>query len=133
MSLLIEKLTARTPLGALSPEGARVIMALRLKIVCDKRGMDAIPPLATRMGGISGALRMIHVTALVAALWPDPFALSPPCCRTLSHDEAMLGALAEAAYAGDRARFDDESTDMLSEEARDQLWRDLAALVPAAP
>ena len=133
MSLLIEKLTARTPLGALSPEGARVIMALRLKIVCDKRGMDAIPPLSTRMGGISGALRMIHVTALVAALWPDPFALSPPCCRTLSHDEAMLGALAEAAYAGDRARFDDESTDMLSEEARDQLWRDLAALVPAAP
>ena len=133
MSLLIEKLTARTPLGALSPEGARVIMALRLKIVCDKRGMDPIPPLSTQMGGISGALRMIHVTALVATLWPDPFALSPPCCRTLSHDEAMLGALAEAAYAGDRARFDDESSDMLSEEARDQLWRDLAALVPAAP
>ena len=133
MSLLIEKLTAQAPIGALSAEGARVIMALRLKIVCDKRGLDPIPPLTARMGGITGALRMILVTALVAALWPDPFALSPPCCRMLSHDEAMLGTLAEAAYTGDRARFDAESADMLNEEARDQLWRDLAALVPAAP
>lgn len=132
MSVLIERLMARSPMSALSPDGVRVIMALRLKIVCDKRGLDPIPPLTERMGGLAPALRMMHVTGLVASLWPEPFTLSPPCCQSLSHDEVLLGALAEAASTRDRARFDMDSHDMLNEEARDQLWRDLAALVPAA-
>ena len=131
MSLLTQRLGARTPLGSLRDDGVRVVMALRLKVICDKRGLDPMTPLTERLGGIAPALRMVHITGLIANLWPEAFVLSPPCCRSLSHDEALLGALAEAAGDRDRVRFDTESRDMLGEEARDQLWRDLAALVPA--
>lgn len=132
MSILTDRLMARLPMGNLSDEGVRVVMATRLKIICDRRGIDPIPPLTERMGGLAAALRMMHVTGLVATLWPDPFTLSPPCCQSVSHDEALLGNLAEYAAQRDRVRFDCEARDLLNEDARDQLWRDLAALHPVS-
>lgn len=82
-----------------------------------------------RLGSVSaaGALRILVET--MSAAWPDPVALAPPCCPVLSHDEATIGALLQAAWAGDRRRFDREAEEMLDEDARARLWSAMRALL----
>lgn len=128
MNMRIERLAAGRRLDDLDTAGLQIVMATRLRVMCDTRGLDPVPPLSQRLGGIGGALRMLHLVALIARIWPERFTLSPPCCRMLSHDETLLGALAEAAAASDRGRFDRESRDLLSEDIRDQVWHEMVAM-----
>lgn len=122
---LTHLLTARPLLAELMPTGQRLIAALRLTVLARRREVDPLAVLTERFGCATTGRRALHIIALTGDLWPERFTLSPPCCRSLSHDEALLGALAGHAAQADRPRFDREARDLLNEDARDQLWREL--------
>ena len=55
-------------------------------------------------------------------VWPDPFAVAPPCCPRISFDEALLAAMVGAAAARNRAQFDWLTAEMLGSDAREMLF-----------
>jgi hypothetical protein len=124
MTLSIDRWMHRPRLAAYGDPARDIVMAIRWQVVGTKRGHDAFPALIDRLGGAVRAGRAVHMRLLIAAIWPDSFALSPCCCPHMTHDEALLAALMEAAQCGARADFDTLACDMLSEDARDQLWRE---------
>ena len=122
---LLQLLTARPLVSTLSPPGERLIAALRLSVLARRRDVDPLAVLAERFGSRPVAEQALHIISLIGHIWPERFTLSPPCCRSLSHDEALVGTLADLAADDARAAFDREAGDLLAEDARDQLWRDL--------
>jgi hypothetical protein len=65
--------------------------------------------------------------ASIGAAWPDPVAIAPPCCASLTHDEATLLGMVLAAHRHGRPVFDALLCEMLDTDARDRLFA--AALV----
>lgn len=102
-----------------------IVVATRIDVICRKRGIDPQSAHIQRLGCEARAKRVRHLVDVVGAVWPEAFALSPPCCGHLSHDEALLGTLIEAAEIRDRRWFDNASRDLLDEDARDGLWREI--------
>lgn len=113
----------------IDPAAMRLVMATRLAVLCQRREVDPLPLLTQRVGCRMMAVAMLHLVSVTGTAWPEAFSLSPPCCRTLSHDEALLAALAEAALSNDRRGFDGCSRDLLTEDARDFLWREISAVM----
>ena len=58
----------------------------------------------------------------IGHIWPDPFAVAPPCCPRVSFDEALLAAMVGAVDRRNRARFDWLSAEMLGGDAREMLF-----------
>jgi hypothetical protein len=105
--------------------GARLIMALRLTVMARRREVAELPLLNERLGCPARARLAAHIVTVVGDVWPERFTVSPRCCAALSYDEQLLGGLAGAASGDDRPGFDQAARDLLSEEIRDQLWREL--------
>lgn len=122
---LLSLFTRRGTLPDLSAPAQQLITGVRLTVVARRRQVDALAVLAERLGDTAAARHALHITCLTGDLWPERFTLSPPCCRSLTHDEALLAALVDCAGREDRPAFDRESAELLSEDARDQLWREL--------
>jgi hypothetical protein len=122
--------TARPLMVDLQPVGQRLIMALRLTVLAQRREVDAQAVLRERFGCANAARQALHIIYLAGDLWPERFTMSPPCCRTLSHDEALLGAMAGHVAAANRPAYDQAACDLLNEDIRDQLWRELTRWQP---
>ena len=103
-----------------------------------------IPPagtVATYLGRSRKLSRTVRVVAEASAgrlvveaighVWPDPFAVAPPCCPQLSFDEALLASIVRAAGAGDRIGFDVLTGEMLGSDARAMLFTALENFVRA--
>lgn len=101
---------------------AQSILSLRYAILCNRAGYDALPELERRWGSPLTARRFRVLVEAVGQIWPDPFAVAPPCCRQVSFDEALLASLITAAAISDRRRFDLLSAEMLGCDARDMLF-----------
>ncbi len=114
-------------LAALSPTAARFVLALRLAVILEQRGCDALTPLTQRLGSARMAAAMIDAAATVGRLWPDRFCLSPPCCSRVSHNEMLLGELADHAARRDTRAFHATARDYLSDARAASLY---AALQP---
>src|SRR3546814_16198096 len=71
------------------------------------------------------------VVEAIGHVWPDPFAVAPPCCPRVSFDEALLAAMVGAAGRDDRARFDTLTAEMLDSDARAMLFTALGNFVRA--
>ena len=128
MHIRLAKLSTPPRLGDLSPLAIRLVMATRIRVSAERQGRPWLAILTARLGSHEEALHAAHLVEVIGGAWPERFALSPPCCPSLSPDEALLGALTEATEEGDRPGFDRESRDLLDSEARDQLWRELHML-----
>ena len=133
MPITLAKLSTPPRLGDLSPLAIRLVMATRIRVSAERQGRPWLAILTARLGSHEDALYAAHLVEVIGAAWPDRFALSPPCCPSLSPDEALLGALAEASEEDDRPGFDREARDLLDGEMRDQLWRELHRLSHGAP
>lgn len=123
---LVHQLMARPLMSALAPPGQRLIAALRLTVLARRRGVDPVAVLNEKFGCAHIGQLAMHIICVTGDVWPERFTISPPCCRSLSHDEALLGTIADLAGRQDRPAFDAEARDLLSEDARDQLWRELS-------
>lgn len=130
-STLIRQLTEQPLVRDLSVEAAQAVLALRYSILCRRSGRDPMPELERRWGNILAARRFRLVVEAVAHVWPDPFAVAPPCCPRLSFDEALLAATVGAASRGDRVDFDLLTAEMLGSDARAMLFAALENFIRA--
>lgn len=128
---IMTKLTAQPMIGDLPVEAAQSVIALRYAILCRRCGHDPLPELERRWGHILAARRFRLVVEAIAQIWPDPFAVAPPCCRRVSFDEALLATAVTATARGDRADFDYHTAEMLDSDARDLLYGALTAFLRA--
>ena len=90
-----------------------------------------MPELERRWGNILAARRFRLVVEAIGHVWPDPFAVAPPCCPQLSFDEALLASIIGAAEADDRIEFDVLTGEMLGSDARAMLFTALENFVRA--
>ena len=130
-SELVRKFTAQPLVRDLFPDAARAVLALRYCILCRRGERDPMPELERRWGNILVARRFRLVVEAIGHVWPDPFAVAPPCCPQLSFDEALLASIVGAAGAGDRMRFDMLTGEMLGSDARAMLFTALENFIRA--
>lgn len=126
-------LLARSPsLCCLPQDQANLVLAARLWVTMRKRGLDPSPAMTQRFGSSEAAWRFWLLMEETGTAWPEPFLVSPPCCRRLTHDEATLVEMAVHAAAGARAEALRLLGDMMPVESADRLHasalRFLAAL-----
>lgn len=120
--MLVESL-ARTPLMAdLLAHEADVIGALRQWARAMRASQCPVAAAAARLGTRRAAAHLHLMLAEIGAAWPEPFAVSPPCCPRLSHDEALLADMTTLAIAGDRPGFDRLLCDLIPSDARERLF-----------
>ena len=73
--------------------------------------------------GCGRSARGLHLLlAYIGSCWPEPFAVSAPGSSCLTHDEATLLVMIEAARDHRRPVFDALLCEMLDQDARDRLY-----------
>jgi hypothetical protein len=127
----IAALAAPPRIEALGPVAGRFIHALRLIALHERIGRDPVPELAAKLGGVEIAAKALMMAHLIAAVWPENIHVSRFCCRLLSHDEATIGALVDAAAAGDRIGFEAAITGLVRADRAPRLWEAALALSAA--
>ncbi len=108
-----------------------VIMAMRLCVTCATADRDPGAALEQRFASALAARRFQVLVVAIDQAWPEPFMISRPCCALLTPDEAMIGEMTVTAACANRAAFDTVARDMLSSEARDQLYIRFSAFLRA--
>ncbi|QCB56177.1 addiction module antidote protein [Sphingopyxis sp. PAMC25046] len=121
-SELIRQLTEQPLVRDLTVEAAQAVLALRYCILCRRGERDPMPELERRWGNILAARRFRLVVEAIGHVWPEPFAVAPPCCPHVSFDEALLAAIVGAAARRDRVHFDWLTAEMLGSDAREMLF-----------
>src|SRR5690606_27930876 len=119
---LIRQLTEQPRLRDLPTDAAQAVLALRYCVLCRRNARDPMPELERRWGNILAARRYRLVVEAIGHVWPEAFAVAPPCCPRVSHDEALLAAIVGAASRGDRVHFDWLTAEMLGSDAREMLF-----------
>lgn len=131
-SELVRRFTQQPLVRDLPVDAAQAVLALRYSILCRRSGRDPMPELERRWGNVLAARRYRLVVEAIGQIWPDPFAVAPPCCPSLSFDEALLAAAVDAVMQRDRARFDGLSGEMLGSDAREMLFVALENFIRAS-
>lgn len=109
-------------LGSASSSESKLVIALRLAVFAHKSGADPAPQVANRLGCVTLTNQFSLIVEAMGQAWPEPFAVSRPCCAGLSPDEALFTGLMRAARRGNRAAFDRLSCEMLGEDARTLIY-----------
>jgi len=126
---MLTQLLARTPaMAELDRNQARLVSALRLWVAARQGGSCGVAAAGERLGSARAGAHLHLLVEEIAAAWPDPFAVSPPCCRRLSHDEALLADMLNSAGARDRPGFDRLTGEMLGGDARERLFLSASVL-----
>lgn len=112
----------------LAPEQAAIAGAVRRWVIAGKLRQCPFRAAAERLGCVHAARQLHLLLETIRVAWPDPFAVAPPCCATLSHDETTLLVMIAAARDHRRPVFDALLCEMLDQDARDRLYVACAAL-----
>ncbi|MFZ9396473.1 MAG: DNA-directed RNA polymerase subunit beta' [Erythrobacter sp.] len=113
----------------LHPVAARFIHALRLIAVHHRARRDPTAELAVRLGSVAVAVKALQLADTIGGSWPEPVQLRRFCYRGLSHDEATIGALVEAAWWNRQDAFEREISGLVRSERIARLWADCVELV----
>lgn len=133
---MIEALLAPREMMSLPPAARRIAQALRLWVTVRRSGRCAMQAVGESLGSLRAAAHFHLLLEEIGAAWPEPFAVSPPCCRRLSHDEALLADMIRLGGAGDRAEFDRLLSEMLPGDERERLFHSawvLTRVLAASP
>ncbi len=130
-SQTIAALAAPPRIERLGPVAGRFIHALRLIALHERMGRDPVPELAVRLGGVEIAAKALMLAHIISAVWPENIHVSRFCCRLLSHDEATIGALVDAAGGADRVRFEAAITGLIRSDRAPRLWEAALSLAAA--
>jgi hypothetical protein len=127
--MLAQLFAAPPRLSDLTADQATIIRAIRHSIVAQRHRRSCPLQVAATQLGSARASHALHILlASVGGAWPDPFAVAPPCCPTLTHDESTLLGMVVAARSHGRPVFDALLCEMLAEDARDRLFTAAASL-----
>lgn len=128
---IIAALAEPPRLAACNPLAARFVCSLRLIALHERAARDPVPELAARLGEVDLATRTLALAQTVASTWPENVHVSRFCCDFLTHDEATIGALIEAAWARDRKAFDQTLEGLIRPERIALLWDGALDLIAA--
>ena len=92
-SELIRQLSEQPLVRDLSVEAAQAVLALRYCILCRRGERDPMPELERRWGNILAARRYRLVVEAIGHVWPEPFAVAPPCFRATLMLDALTSSL----------------------------------------
>jgi hypothetical protein len=112
----------------LAPEQAAIAGAVRRWVIAGKLRQCPLRAAAERLGCVQAARHLHLLLESIRVAWPEPFAVAPPCCATLSFDEATLLVMIAAARDHRRPVFDALLCEMLDQDARDRLYAASLAL-----
>lgn len=107
---------------------ARYILAARCWCLLRKSAIDPHCRLLTYLHSERRVVRFSLFMETLMQIWPEPFALHRPCCATLSVDEMVLVQVLRWASVRNRPQFERLLYEMLSDDARDLLFAQAAAL-----
>ncbi len=127
----IAKLADTPKLSEFGPVAARFLYSLRLIALYDRANRDPIPELAVRLSSVETADKALALAKVVTTNWPENLQISRFCCQFLTHDEATIGALVDAAAAGDRGQFDAQIDGLVRPNRKEPLWDAVIDLVGA--
>lgn len=118
----VEHLFQTPALAAVDAAAGRVVAGLRQWVAAHRTGACPLAAGASRLGSRRAGAHLHLLLEEIAAAWPEPFAVSPPCCRRLSHDEALLADMIALGRRADRPGFDRLLADLLPGETRERLF-----------
>lgn len=101
---------------------ARFIYSLRLIALHDRARRDPVPELAMRLASVESAAKSLALAQTITQVWPENVTVSRFCCCALTHDEATIGALIDAATARDRTAFDGAVQGLVRPMRIETLW-----------
>ena len=126
--MLVEWLVRTPDMGEMAGREARVVGALRLWVVMNKLGRCPMRAVSDRLGDARAAAHLHLMLEEIGAAWPDPFCVAPPCCRRLSHDEALVIDMLRFGSAEDRPGFDRLLAEMIPADMRERLYLSASVL-----
>src|SRR5688572_11606205 len=119
---MFDTLLAKPCLSSLAAAEVRIVQSLRLWALMRGAGQCPTQAVAERLGSLRAAAHLHLLLEEMAAIWPEPFAVSPLCCRRLSHDEALFGEMLSLGRRADRPGFDRLLADMIPADERERLY-----------
>jgi hypothetical protein len=125
---MLDLLLAPQTMTAISELERRLVRALRASAIAHRRGLRPLGAAAEKIGSLRAAAHLHLLIEEIAAAWPDPFALAPPCCERMSHDEATFVAMIRLGAAGDRPGLDRLLGEMIGDDGRDRLMLSCSVL-----
>ena len=128
---IIAQLAAPARLDILGPIAARFVYSLRLIALHQRARRDPVPELATRLGSIEVAAKSLALSQVITATWPENIHVSRFCCCAMTHDEATIAAMIEAAIGRDRSAFDVAVEGLIRPARIEALWEGAGNLVIA--
>jgi len=114
-----------------NPIAGRFIYSLRLIAVHQMAGRDPVAELAVRLGSFDVAAKSLAFAQTICAVWPENITVSRFCCCLMSHDEASIAALVEAATDRERPRFDNTVAGLIRSDRIPRIWDAAQDLVMA--
>lgn len=126
--MLAERIAALPRISTLAPPQARLVGAIRSWVVAHRLRQSPSGALKSRLGSARAAAHVEMLLAEIACAWPDPFAVAPPCCSCLSHDEALVAEMFGLAEAQDQPAFDRLLADLLPADERERLFLSMRVL-----
>lgn len=128
---LVAELAKPSRLEAQGPLAARFIYSLRLIAAHERVSRDPVPELTLRLGGVEIAAKALFLSQAIASCWPENVHVSRFCCCHLTHDEATIGAMLDAAACGSRADFEASIAGLVRPDRIERLWDGALALLSA--
>lgn len=129
--MLVDQIATLPRTSSLAPAQARLVGGVRAWVAAHRQGRSPAQAVKGRVGSARAAAHVELLLAEIACAWPDPFAVAPPCCPQLSHDEALIADMLALAAEEDRPAFDRLLADLLPGDARERLFLSMRVLAAA--
>ena len=126
--MLVDRIAALPRTSSLEPAQTLLVGAIRDWVVAHRQGAVPAQALKNRLGSARAAAHVELLLAEIACAWRDPFAVAPPCCPQLSHDEALVADMLALADRDDRPAFDRLLADLLPDDERERLFLSMTVL-----
>ena len=126
--MLVDRIATLPRTSSLAPAQARLVGGIRSWVAANRQGAVPAQAVEDRLGSARAAAHVELLLAEIACAWPDPFAVAPPCCPQLSHDEALIADMLALAVDKDRPGFDRLLVDLLPGDARERLFLSMRVL-----
>ncbi|MEM7665288.1 MAG: DNA-directed RNA polymerase subunit beta' [Pseudomonadota bacterium] len=127
----IERLANPPKIEMFGPVAARFVYSLRLIALHDRARRDPVPELAMRLGNIEIAAKALALSQAITSVWPENIQVSRFCCQLMTHDEATIAALIDAAAHRDSTRFEAAVAGLIRPDRIHRLWDGVLALIEA--
>lgn len=121
MSLKIDALTSTPDVRMMPMCQQRIVSALRLAVIGRRTQHDVADRLEQRLGCAEAVEALGTLIEEVGDVWPEQFAIFPPCQTRLSYDEMLFVDITTAAAKRDWEGLNAMVGDMLSKSEQANL------------